>query len=59
MPLASPKVEKKNEMSDKEKKREIKRLQKMIKDGKKKGILTYDEIIEFEEKILELKGEEE
>jgi len=53
------KVEKKNEMSDKEKKREIKRLQKMIKIGKKKGTLMEYEIVELEETIIELQGEEE
>jgi len=53
------KVEKKNEMSDKEKKREIKRLQKMIKIGKKKGTLMEYEIVELEETIIELYGEEE
>jgi elongation factor 3 len=53
------KVEKKVAMSEKETKREIKRLQKMIKDGKKKKILTDDEILELEDKITELQGSED
>ena len=53
------KVEKKEQLNDKEKKREIKKLQKMIKDGKKKKILTEDEILELEDKIAELQGVEE
>jgi elongation factor 3 len=48
------KVEKKVELTDKEKKREVKRLQKAIKDGKKKGLLTDDEIYEMEQKLEEL-----
>ncbi len=52
------KVEKKVELSDKEKKKEIKSIQKQISQGKKKGILTDDEIAELEDKLLELKGEE-
>ena len=45
------KVEKKVELSDKEKKRKIKQIQKQIKDGKKKGILTSDEILELEDEL--------
>ena len=52
------KVEKKVELSDKEKKKEIKSIQKQIAQGKKKGILTDDEIAELEDKLLELKSEE-
>ena len=52
------KIEKKVVLSDKERKKEIKTLQKRIKDGKKKGILTDDEINELEEKLEELKAEE-
>ncbi len=52
------KVEKKVELSDKEKKKEIKSIQKQIAQGKKKGILTSDEIAELEDKLLELKTEE-
>ena len=48
------KVEKKIELTEKEKKKEIKSLQKQIKDGKKKGILTDDEIADLEEKLFEL-----
>ena len=36
------KVEKKVQLTEKEKKREIKNLQKQIKDGRKKGTLTED-----------------
>ena len=53
------KVEKKAQLSDKEKKRELKKLQKMVKDGKKKGTLTEDEIAELEEKIAEMQDNEE
>ena len=52
------KVERKVKLSDKEKKREIKSLQKQIKDGRKKGTLTENEILELEEKLEELKSEE-
>jgi elongation factor 3 len=45
------KVEKKVELTDKEKKKQLKALQKQLKDGKKKNILTLDEIAELEEKI--------
>merc|ERR1711991_115969 len=51
-------VEKKVELNEKEKNRELKKLQKMLKEGKKKGILTESEINELEDKIDELKGEE-
>jgi len=50
------KVEKKVQLTDKEKKREIKSLQKKLKDGKKKGILTIDETFEIEDKLNELQG---
>ena len=50
------KVERKIKLTDKEKKREIKSLQKKLKDGKKKGILTIDEIFEIEDKLNELQG---
>ncbi len=48
------KVEKKVELTEKEKKKEIKNIQKKIKDGKKKGILSENEIIELEIKLDEL-----
>ena len=51
------KVERKVKMTDKEKKREIKSLQKQIKDGKKKKLLTEDEIAELEDKIEALQNE--
>ena len=38
-------------MSKKEKKKEIKNLQKQIKDGRKKGTLSEDQILELEDKI--------
>ena len=52
------KVEKKVELSDKEKKKQIKSLQKQIKDGKKKGLLSDDEIAELEDQIFELQQNE-
>jgi hypothetical protein len=52
------KVEKKVTLSDKEKKKAIKAIQKQIKDGKKKGTLNDSEIAELEDKLLELQGEE-
>ena len=42
-------------LSDKEKKKEIKNLQKQIKDAKKNGTLTEDEIDVLEERIEALK----
>ena len=50
------KQKKKITLTDKEKKREIKLIQKQIKDGKKKNILTEDEIFELEDKIDKLNG---
>ena len=52
------KVERKIAMTDKEKKREIKSLQKQIKDGRKKKTLTEDEIATLEEKLEKLQGED-
>ena len=51
------KIEKKVELSEKEKKKQIKSLQKQIKDGKKKGLLDESEIAELEEQIFELQQE--
>ena len=45
------KVERSVTLSDKDKKREKKILQKMIKDGKKSGTLSSDEIMDLEDKI--------
>merc|ERR1712232_997937 len=42
-------------LSDKDKKKAIKDLEKKLKDGKKKGTLTQDEIWEIEDKMNELK----
>ncbi len=39
------------DMSEKEKRKEIKNLQKQIKDGRKKGTLNEDEIMDIEAKI--------
>ena len=50
------KVEREVKLTEKEKKKEIKSLQKQIKDGKKKGTLTSDEIYELEEKLEKLQG---
>ena len=51
------KVEKKIELSDKEKKKQIKLIQKKIKDGKKKNTLTSSEIEDLEEQLFELQAE--
>ena len=51
------KVEKKKQLTDKEKKRELKSLQKQLKDGKKKNLLSNDEVLELEEKIEQMKNE--
>merc|ERR1719235_2890794 len=42
-------------LSDKDKKKAIKDLEKKLKDGKKKSTLTQDEIWEIEDKLNELK----
>ena len=39
------------DMSDKEKKKELKNLQKQLKEGRKKNILTEDEILDLEDRI--------
>ena len=44
------------DMSDKEKKKEIKNIQKQIKDGRKKGTLSEEQIMDLEAKIDLLKG---
>jgi len=53
------KVERVVTLTDKEKKKEIKLLQKSIKEGKKKGILTADEIMDIEDKIDKIQGKSE
>ena len=50
------KVEKKVELSDKEKKKAIKSLQKQLKDGRKKGILTENEMAKLEDELFELQS---
>ena len=49
------KVDKKKALTDKEKKQEIKKLQKKIKEGKKKKTLTDEEIYAIEDQIEALK----
>merc|ERR1711964_88197 len=41
--------------ADKDRKKMLKDLEKKLKDGKKKGLLTDDEMWELEDKITELK----
>jgi len=48
-------VNKQTTLSDKEKKKEIKRIQKLITDGKKKKTISEDEILDLELKLEELK----
>ena len=50
------KIEKKVELSDKEKKKAIKSLQKQLKDGRKKGILTENEMAKLEDELFELQS---
>ena len=50
------KIERKVQLSDKEKKKAIKALQKQIKDGRKKGTLTEDEIMKLEDELEELQA---
>ena len=50
------KIEKKELLSEKDKKRKIKLLQKKLKEGKKKNTLTQDEIFQIEDEIEELKN---
>jgi len=42
-------------LSDKEKKKQIKLIEKKIKDGKKSGMLTEEQIWEFEDQLVVLK----
>ena len=49
------KVDKKKELTDKEKKQEVKKLQKKLKEARKKGTMTEDDILDLEAKIDELK----
>ena len=44
------------DLSEKEKKKEIKNIQKKLKDGKKKNILSEEEIFELEEKLEKLQA---
>ena len=50
------KVKKELVLSDKEKKKEAKRIQKLINDGKKKKTLSEDAIMDLELKLEALKG---
>eukprot|EP00624_Nannochloropsis_granulata_P005181 evm.model.NODE_36558_length_9878_cov_24.109232.5 len=49
------KVNKQTQLSDKDKKKEIKRIQKMITDGRKKKTLNEDTLLDLELKLEELK----
>ena len=51
------KIERKVVLSDKEKKRAIKNIQKQIKDGRKKQTLSENEILDLEYKLEELQAE--
>ena len=51
------KIERKVVLSDKEKKKTIKNLQKQIKEGKKKHTLSENEILDLEYKLEELQAE--
>lgn len=53
--LFSRQVNKQTTLSDKEKKKEIKRIQKLITDGKKKKTISEDDILDLELKLEELK----
>ena len=48
-------MNKQTQLSDKDKKKEIKRLQKMIIDGRKKKTLNEDTLLDLELKLEELK----
>jgi len=50
------KVEKAKQMTDKEKKQAIKKLQKQLKEAKKKGTMSDEQIMELEDKIDALKA---
>ena len=50
------KIERKVQLSDKEKKKAIKAIQKQIKEGRKKGSLTEDEIMKLEDELDELQA---
>ena len=52
------KIEQKVTVTARNMKREIKALQKQLRDGKKKNILSQDEIDELEIKLEELRGED-
>ena len=50
------KVEKTKQMTEKEKKQAIKKLQKQLKEAKKKGTMSEEQIMELEDKIDALKA---
>lgn len=50
------KVEKAKQMTEKEKKQAIKKLQKQLKEAKKKGTMSEEQIMELEDKIDALKA---
>ena len=49
------KIDNTKDMSDKDKKKEIKNIQKQIKDGRKSGSLTSDQIMDLEDRLELLK----
>lgn len=49
------KVNKQTTLSEKDKKKEVKRIMKLISDGKKKKTISEDEILDLELKLEELK----
>merc|ERR1712138_376566 len=51
-------VKRNKTLTDKEKKKQIKDLEKMLKDHKKKKNLTEEEVWEIEDKLAELKKTE-
>merc|ERR1712167_430194 len=55
--MEAGRLQQEGELSDKEKKKEIKDLEKKLKDGKKKKTLTEDEIWEMEDKLAALNKE--
>jgi hypothetical protein len=44
------------EMDPKKKKKEIKDMEKQLKDNKKKGSLSQEEVWELEDRLAKLKG---
>ena len=55
LPPSLPQVNKQTTLSEKDKKKEVKRIMKLISDGKKKKTISEDEILDLELKLEELK----